>query len=74
VAAEVPKERAAVLRKAFWAAMMDPALKAQAKERRLDYNPIAGEEIDRIIANGMKGASEPAVLKMFRELMGAKAS
>ncbi|MPY70702.1 MAG: hypothetical protein GEU92_11505 [Alphaproteobacteria bacterium] len=74
VAAEVPKARAAVLRKAFWAAMMDPALKAQALERRLDYNPIPGEEIDRIIADGMKGASEPEVLKMFRELMGGSSS
>lgn len=71
VAESVPKERAMLLRKAFWDAMMDPALKAETEERRVDYGPIPGEEIDRIIAEGMKWADEPAVLKMFRELMGA---
>ena len=67
----VPKERVMVLRKAFAAAMADPGLIAETKKRRVDYNPISGEDLERLVANGMKGAQEPAVLKMFRELMGA---
>jgi len=71
LAAGVPKARVTVLRKAFAAAMADPGLVAETKKRRVDYNPISGEDLERLVANGMKGAEEPAVLKMFRELMGA---
>jgi tripartite-type tricarboxylate transporter receptor subunit TctC len=72
VAAGVPKDRAMALREAFWKTMMDPALIAQAKEKRLDYNPIRGEDVDKIVAEGMRGAKDPAVLAKFRKLMGAK--
>lgn len=72
VAEDVPKQRAMVLRKAFAAAMADPALIAETKERKVDYNPISGEDLEELVAKGMKGAEDPAVLKMFRELMGAK--
>jgi tripartite-type tricarboxylate transporter receptor subunit TctC len=68
---EVPKERTMELRKAFEAAMADPELKAECVKRRLDYNPITGENLEQLVAAGMKGAEEPAVLKMFRDLMGA---
>jgi len=68
----VPKEPLAVARKAFDAAMADPELKAECIKRRLDFNPFTGKELERIVATGMKGAEDPAVLKMFRDLMGAK--
>lgn len=72
LAAGVPKDRVTALRKAFADAMLDPGLIAEAKKRRVDYNPISGEDLERLVASGMKGAEEPAVLKMFRDLMGAK--
>jgi tripartite-type tricarboxylate transporter receptor subunit TctC len=68
----VPKARVQTLRKAFAAAMADPALIAEARQRKVDYNPISGEDLEKLVADGMKGAEEPEVLQMFRELMGAK--
>ena len=70
----VPKDRVAVLRKAFDAAMADPALKRDCESRKIDYGPLTGEELERIVAEGMKPAEDPAVLAKFRELMGASAS
>ncbi len=50
VAPGVPEERVAMLRKAFMAAMTDNDLVAEAKRINLDIEPIAGEELQRLIA------------------------
>jgi len=67
----VPKERVEVMRTAFWKAMMDPELKAECEKRRVDYGPINAADMERIVAEGMAPAKDPAVVKKFRELMGA---
>lgn len=48
VGAGVPAGRVALLRKAFMAAMKDPALLAEAKKLHLDIEPIAGDELARL--------------------------
>jgi hypothetical protein len=45
-----PPERVAAMRKAFMAAMHDPELLADAKKQRLEINPIAGEEVQALVA------------------------
>jgi tripartite-type tricarboxylate transporter receptor subunit TctC len=47
---DLPKERAAALRTAFDATMKDPDYLAEAKQRRLDINPMSGAAIDALIA------------------------
>ncbi len=50
VAAEVPKDRAAALRKAFMAALADPELLAEAGKMRIDIIPTSGEDVEKLIA------------------------
>lgn len=44
-----PKERAETLRKAFQETMLDPGFKAEMDKARLDVDPIAGSEVERIV-------------------------
>jgi tripartite-type tricarboxylate transporter receptor subunit TctC len=46
----IPRARAAALRKAFMAAMNDPALIDEIKKRRLNLEPLPGEEVQKIVA------------------------
>jgi tripartite-type tricarboxylate transporter receptor subunit TctC len=46
----VPQERVDALRKAFMAAIADPALLADAKKTRLDLEAIGGSELQSLIA------------------------
>lgn len=50
VSAKVPAERLATLRKAFDAAMADPAFRAEAAKLGLAVSPTPGDEVDRSIA------------------------
>lgn len=49
VAAEVPKDRVAALRKGFMGALNDPELLAEAKKMRIDIIPTSGEEVEALI-------------------------
>jgi tripartite-type tricarboxylate transporter receptor subunit TctC len=44
-----PKERVQILRKAFVAALADPALRAEADKAQLTLDPVSGEELERLI-------------------------
>jgi tripartite-type tricarboxylate transporter receptor subunit TctC len=46
----IPPERAAALRAAFTAAMRDPELIAEIQKRRLDLEPLTGEEVQKMVA------------------------
>jgi tripartite-type tricarboxylate transporter receptor subunit TctC len=50
VAAEVPKDRAAALRKAFMATLADPELLAEAKRLRIEITPTSGDDVEKLIA------------------------
>jgi tripartite-type tricarboxylate transporter receptor subunit TctC len=45
----LPAERATALRQAFDATMKDDAFLTEAKQRRLDVNPMSGAEIDALV-------------------------
>jgi tripartite-type tricarboxylate transporter receptor subunit TctC len=45
-----PPERVRILRKAFDEMIKDPAFLEDAKRERLDINPVAGAELERIVA------------------------
>jgi len=46
----VPAERVAALRKAFVAALRDPALLAEAKKMELDLDDMNGEDLQALVA------------------------
>ncbi|MDA1324289.1 MAG: hypothetical protein O3C34_06055 [Proteobacteria bacterium] len=46
---EIPKARFAALRKAFMDTLKDPAFLKDAKKRRLEIDPISGEEVERLV-------------------------
>lgn len=46
-----PKDRVAILRKAYDATMKDPAFLAEAKRSKFDINPVSGEEVERLVSD-----------------------
>ncbi len=70
LAPEVPKERVDALRKAFMAAMQDPQLVAEAKRIQLDIIPIAGGDLQAMIAKMY--ATPKDLLEKARQAMPAK--
>ena len=47
----VPSERAQALRRAFDATMSDPRFLEDAARAKIDYNPMTGETLERIVAD-----------------------
>jgi tripartite-type tricarboxylate transporter receptor subunit TctC len=68
VAPEVPKARVAALRKAFMDTMKDPNFLADAKKRKAPVEPIAGEKLDKVIAEAY--ATPDDVIKELSQLLG----
>ena len=62
-----PADRVAVLRSSFWAAVNDPAFRADADKRGMVVNPLQAERIQEVITKSM-GTPEP-VLAEFRRLV-----
>jgi tripartite-type tricarboxylate transporter receptor subunit TctC len=67
---EVPADRLAALRRAFDAALKDPALLAEAKKRKLVIEAQTGAELQKVAAE-VVGAS-PEAVAYARELQGSK--
>jgi tripartite-type tricarboxylate transporter receptor subunit TctC len=68
VAAEVPKDRAAALRKAFMASLADPELLAEAKRMRIEITPTSGDEVEKLIARLY--ATPKDVVENIRKTLG----
>jgi len=66
----VPPERIEILRKAFDAAMKDPALIEDAAKQRLDLMPMSGTEMEAVFAK-LHALPQP-VLERARALANAK--
>lgn len=49
-----PKERVAVLRRAFQQTLKDPAFLAEAKKSRLGVDPVSGEELEQMVSRLFK--------------------
>ena len=62
---KVPKDRVAILRKAFNATMRDPAFIADMKKQQLPVTPLTGEEAERVVAK-MTGAPPNIVAQAKR--------
>jgi tripartite-type tricarboxylate transporter receptor subunit TctC len=58
----VPPERVTVLRRAFDAAMRDPALLTEAERQSIDIRPVAGERLQEIV--GQMIHTDPAILRL----------
>jgi tripartite-type tricarboxylate transporter receptor subunit TctC len=68
----VPAERVAMLRRAFQAAVNDPAFIAEAQRQRLDINAVAGEGVAQLLA---KAYAMPAdVVTAAREALSLTAA
>ncbi len=67
IAAEVPKERAAALQKAFMAALADPALLAEARKMRIDISPASGTEVEALVGRLFK-TPKPVVDSVIKAL------
>jgi tripartite-type tricarboxylate transporter receptor subunit TctC len=68
VAAEVPKDRALALRKAFMASLEDAELLAEAKKLNIDITPTSGEDVEKLIEKLF--ATPPAVAETVRKTLG----
>jgi hypothetical protein len=62
-----PKKRVGILRKAFIDTMKDPEFLADAKESKLDVDPVSGEEVQRTIARLFK--LRPSLVARLREIL-----
>jgi tripartite-type tricarboxylate transporter receptor subunit TctC len=67
MAPEVPKERVAIIRKAFLEALHDPALLEDAAKAKLDVEPLSGEEVQQLVAKVY--ATPPAIVKRTHEVL-----
>ena len=57
-----PAERAAILKQAFMATQRDPAYLAEAHELKIDISPLAGDDIQALLAR--LAASPPALIAL----------
>lgn len=62
-----PKDRVAILRKAFADTLKDPEFLADAKKSRLDIDPVSGEEMAKVLNDLYK--IEPSMLARLKEVL-----
>jgi tripartite-type tricarboxylate transporter receptor subunit TctC len=70
VAPEVPKDRVAALRQAFYDTLRDPELVAEAKELTLDVDQVSGDELQAIVAKVY--ASSPDLIAKTKQATVSK--
>jgi tripartite-type tricarboxylate transporter receptor subunit TctC len=66
--AEVPKERVAILRRAYLAMLKDPETLADAQRLGIDVDPVPGEAIEAMLKRVY--ATPPAIVARVRDLAG----
>ena len=69
-APDVPAERVRALRKAFDDVMRDPAFQEAAKKAQMYFNPMGGEELQKIV-NRIVSPS-PQVIEKVKEAIRPK--
>lgn len=62
-----PKERVQLLRRAFQDTLKDPAFVAEAEKARLTIDPVAGEELERMVADLF--TLDPALLAKLKDVL-----
>ena len=63
---DIPKDRLAALRKAFYAMMEDAEFKADADKRNMEVQLVTGEEIADVVARAY--ATKPAIVAKVRKM------
>jgi tripartite-type tricarboxylate transporter receptor subunit TctC len=63
----LPPERAKILKTAFAKSLNDPEFQAQARERRLDVDPVAGEELQTLAREVLAQPSD--VVERMKKLL-----
>jgi len=64
----VPADRVKIMRDAFNKTISDPAFLAEAERRRLDIDPGAGEELDKLAKEVM--TTPPEIVEKVKKLIG----
>ena len=64
----VPEDRVKILRDAFNKSMNDPALLAQAEKRKLEVDPVSGEELQSLAKEVI--AAPPDVVERVKKIIG----
>jgi tripartite-type tricarboxylate transporter receptor subunit TctC len=62
-----PKDRVAIFRSAFQATLKDAELLAEAKKGNFDIDPVAGEELEKIVHSFFK--ADPNTLNRLKEIL-----
>jgi tripartite-type tricarboxylate transporter receptor subunit TctC len=66
----IPADRADALRQAFMATMTDPEFIAEAERTQLEVNPVAGEDLQKLVAEIYR--TPPEVAKKAAQLLAVK--
>jgi hypothetical protein len=66
----VPAERVTALRRAFDAALKDPALIAEADKSKIEIDPLSGEEVTELVRQ--VSATPPEVIARVRAALEKK--
>ena len=66
----VPADRAAALREAFMTTMVDPDFVAEAEKAQLEVNPVAGQDLQNLVAEIYR--TPPEVAKKAAQLLTVK--
>lgn len=64
---EVPKERVAALRRAFWATFNDSEFLGDAKKSKIEFSPSNGEKVTQVVHSILN--APPAVLAKLRKVL-----
>lgn len=66
----VPANRVQILRKAYADMLADPTTREECEKRKLDFQSVGADEVQKLIVDGFK-AADKAVVAKFRTAMGA---
>ena len=64
----IPADRVKILREAFMKTVNDPELLDDAKKKRLDLDPVSGEELESLGKEII--AQPPEVIERMKKLLG----
>jgi tripartite-type tricarboxylate transporter receptor subunit TctC len=64
---DLPQERAKALQAAFWAAVNDPALRAEADRMKLEVNPVSGPDVAAMVERMYK--APPDVIELVKRIV-----
>jgi tripartite-type tricarboxylate transporter receptor subunit TctC len=64
----IPADRVQMLREAFVKAVNDPELLADAKKKRLEFDPVSGEDLQTLASEIV--AQPPEVIERMKKLLG----